>query len=248
MHRLLDKVYHKGELRRLDKKRDAVETMALDDVQTVERQARKLRRSADALFTAARRRVRGANTPTVSDGTTWVERAGPWAAPVSPSALCPLQNGAAFGSGLTVHRDGTIADFTLAQEIAQSDDGAPYWATLDGLEFDGTYLSFALAIPADVAASLTSGDVIGLSLDVLVERPVKAYGRLNLRQDPNTETVVRDLDLTRATTSVEFDLYYTELEPDQVSSAWVDVIFEHPGMNRFVFRDLYLSRRRRADA
>lgn len=248
MQRLLEKAYHKNEIRRLDKKRAALETMALDHVARLERQARQLRRAADALHIAACRRVRGATEPAVPDGTIWASRAGPWAAPVSPASLCPVPTGSTFGTGLSLHHDGKLADLSLVQETAQREGGAPFWTSLDCLDFDGSYLSLALSIPEEICTSLTAGDVIALSMDVLVERPTQAYGRLNLRQGPNTETIVRDLDLSRSQTSVEFDLYYTDLESDQISSAWVDVIFEEPKMNRLLFRDVYLSRRRRADA
>jgi hypothetical protein len=45
---------------------------------------------------------------------------------------------------------------------------------------------------------------------------------------------------------VEFDLAYSNLNEKRVESAWIDLIFESPQMNRVALRDLTLSRRRRA--
>ena len=51
----------------------------------------------------------------------------------------------------------------------------------------------------------------------------------------------------RSTVRVEFDLAYTKLNEKRVDRMWLDLIFDNPGMNEVILRDLTFSRRPRAE-
>ena len=85
-------------------------------------------------------------------------------------------------------------------------------------------------------------------MDVIVEleKPIEIFARLNIKNGPNTEQIVRELDLSQDQIVVEFDLAYSNLNERRVEGAWLDLIFEGPEMNQVVLRDLTFSRRPRA--
>lgn len=85
-------------------------------------------------------------------------------------------------------------------------------------------------------------------MDVIIEleKPIEIFARLNIKNGPNTEQIVRELDLTQEQTVVEFDLAYSNLNERRIEGAWLDLIFEGPEMNQVVLRDLTFSRRPRA--
>jgi len=73
------------------------------------------------------------------------------------------------------------------------------------------------------------------------------FERLNLRHGPNTEQIVRELDLSTREMFVEFDLFYTKFKEVRAQSLWFDLIFESPSMNQITIRDVSVIRRRRAN-
>lgn len=85
-------------------------------------------------------------------------------------------------------------------------------------------------------------------MDVIIEleKPIEIFARLNIKNGPNTEQIVRELDLTQEQTVVEFDLAYSNLNERRIEGAWLDLTFEGPEMNQVVLRDLTFSRRPRA--
>jgi hypothetical protein len=85
-------------------------------------------------------------------------------------------------------------------------------------------------------------------MDVIIEleKPIEIFARLNIKNGPNTEQIVRELDMTQEQIIVEFDLAYSNLNERRVEAAWIDLIFEGPEMNQVVLRDLTFSRRPRA--
>ena len=45
----------------------------------------------------------------------------------------------------------------------------------------------------------------------------------------------------------EFDLAYSNINEKRVEKIWIDLIFDNPGMNQVLLRDLTLTRAPRAD-
>ena len=82
---------------------------------------------------------------------------------------------------------------------------------------------------------------------VELERPIEIFARLNVQHGPNTEQIVRELPVVDRQMMVEFDLAYTKLNEKRVEKLWIDLIFENPEMSQVVLRDLFFSRRPRAE-
>ena len=80
-----------------------------------------------------------------------------------------------------------------------------------------------------------------------LEQPLEIFARLNVRHGPNTEQLVRELQIIDGRSMVEFDLAYSNLNEKRVERAWVDLIFEGPQMNQITLRDITFSRRPRAE-
>ena len=98
-----------------------------------------------------------------------------------------------------------------------------------------------------VGEGLKKEHIIRLTLIVDSERPQEMFARLNLRHGPNTEQIVRELDLSTREMYVEFDLFYTNFKEVRAQSLWFDLIFESPSMNQITIRDISIIRRRRAN-
>ena len=79
------------------------------------------------------------------------------------------------------------------------------------------------------------------------ENPIEIYARLNIQHGPNTEQMVRQLDLSDDVGLAEFDLAYSNINEKRVEKIWIDLIFDNPGMNQVLLRDLTLTRAPRAD-
>jgi hypothetical protein len=80
-----------------------------------------------------------------------------------------------------------------------------------------------------------------------MEKQGEIFARLNIKQGPNTEQIVRELPLGQDEVMVEFDLAYTKMNEKRVEQLWVDLIFENPQMNQIIIRDLTFSRQPRAE-
>ena len=78
------------------------------------------------------------------------------------------------------------------------------------------------------------------------EKPIEIFARLNIQHGPNTEQIVRELDLGEKNIVVEFDLAYSKLNEKRIGKIWLDLIFEAPDLNQIILRDLTFSRHRRA--
>jgi hypothetical protein len=79
------------------------------------------------------------------------------------------------------------------------------------------------------------------------EQPIEIYARLNIQHGPNTEQIVRQMDIRDDAGLAEFDLAYSNINEKRVEKAWIDVIFDNPAMNQIRLSDLTLTRAPRAD-
>ena len=232
---------------------DGIGGLSLRDVRRVRSDARALRREADRLFQAADGAMRApavsGSLPGTSSRTEWAKRITALAHPIFPKGYCPVQSGTRIADDISVHHDGSdLAALALRQERTfEANVLAPYGIACDCLDFDGTYLSFALSLEEEAVSRISPHDLLRINLTLEAETPVTAYGRLNIRHGPNTETMVREIDLRRPDALLEYDLFYTDMDVDQITGVWVDLIFERPAMNRFALREAVISRRRRAD-
>ncbi len=161
-----------------------------------------------------------------------------------------LENG--FGSGITgivltgtelaprvnLHHDGNDAEM----EIGARDGGLE----MGFGHFSGSFLSLALGMPEDGVRGLGRNDLVRIALHSRAAEPFKAYARLNLAYGPNTEQIVRMIDIGTDESFAEFDIFYSEFDPQRASDAWIDLIFNEPSGRRFTLSDVVILRRVRA--
>ncbi len=139
---------------------------------------------------------------------------------------------------VNLHHDASTAEM----EISAADGGL-------GLAFgafDGSFLSLALGLPEDGLRGLGRNDLVRIALRSESAEPFKAYARLNLAYGPNTEQIVRMLEIGNGESFAEFDIFYSEFDPQRASNAWIDVIFNEPSGRRFTLSDAVILRRVRA--
>nr|WP_306467284.1 DUF6478 family protein [Limimaricola sp. G21655-S1] len=174
-------------------------------------------------------------------GADWAWRPGPWGGAVGSTD--PVANATDLGCNVRLFHDAAQGEVWL--DRGTDDTGAmhPLQLGLDG--FDGGFLSLAIALPKGTLAGLERRHLLGLDLAWTARDMPRAYARLNLKQGPNSETLLRDLPRD-GVSGTEFDLWPLGIEPERVDTGWIDLIFEAPLPTRIEIRDLVVARRPRA--
>ena len=181
-------------------------------------------------------------------GTLWAIRPEPWDKPLRLEHGRAATNGDQIAGGVTLYFEAKEAKVFLRQSLSPQDSESAFALSLDIAEFDGEYVSLALGLPKDEIPNVQRTDLIRLDLSYGSTVPINAVARANIKIGPNIERITREIDRTRANPAVEFDLHYAELEAQEISDVWVDLIFERPSSNVITVNDLRLSRRPRAKA
>ncbi len=208
--------------------------------------ARKLRRILDEIERSGDGMTEAQSNPKAGlpSATLWANRPEPWSSPIKSTGPTPLSTASKIGADTTLYHDGKSGEVLAIQST--SSIGGPFELSLDIADFDGDYLSLALALPSDQIAKVQRDDLIRLDLSFSSTVPINALARANIKVGPNVEAVTRGVDKTRAKPFVEFDLFYVELDTQKITDVWVDLIFEKPRTNVVTIHDLRLSRRPRA--
>ena len=213
--------------------------------------ARKLKARLEAFLHAAEARlalpmIGNQAFPRPADAD-WAWRPELWSGPLPVQGLSSVRTKTLLAQGTTLYHDCPRAEMTLRQvRNLRESDLAAFGLQLDVFGFAGSYLSLAIDLPETAARGLTRQHLIRMECIVEMETPLEIFARLNIRNGPNTEQVVRELPLQQQMTYVEFDLAYTRLNEKRVEKVWLDLIFEGPRMNQVTLRDLTFSRRKRA--
>ena len=153
-----------------------------------------------------------------------------------------------LGHEVTLFHDCRHSELTLRQlRNTREADLAAFGLRMDVFRFDGSYLSLAIDLPEEASRDLRRKHLIRVETIVEREKPLEIFARLNIKNGPNTEQIVRELPLHEDEIMVEFDLAYTKLNEKRVERMWLDLIFEGPQMNQVILRDLTFSRRPRAE-
>lgn len=215
------------------------------------RKAHQLKRRIDVVNHVATSRltlpVIGSNAIRKPARTEWAHRPEAWAGPVTPSGVAAIRTKTRIGSELSVFHDCTRSELSLRQvRNTREEDLAPFGIRMDVFNFDGSFLSMAIEMPPDSVQGLKRSHLLRLNMIIETERPQEMFARLNLRHGPNTEQIVRELDMSAREIWVEFDLYYTQFNENRGDGMWIDLIFESPSMNQVVIQDITLIRRPRA--
>lgn len=213
--------------------------------------ARQLKTHLDELIHVADERLalplEGSTSFPKPHNADWAWRPELWRGPLPNPGMSAVQTRAMLGNEITLFHDCEFSELTLRQlRNLREQDLAPYGLRMDVFRFDGSFLSLVLDLPSGGVDGLKRTHLIRMDVIVELEKPIEIFARLNIKNGPNTEQIVRELDLTQEQTMVEFDLAYSNLNERRIEGAWLDLIFEGPEMNQVVLRDLTFSRRPRA--
>lgn len=221
-------------------------------LRSVRSRARALKRQLDRVLHETDNRLMlpmvGSAAMRLPAGADWSWRPDPWRARLPVTGMAEIGNRTEAGPGVTLFHDCRLSELSLRQVRNQREaDLAPFGLRLDVFRFDGSFLSLAIGLPAAAAEGLRRKHIIRLDTIVEVEKPLEIFARLNVKNGPNVEQIVRELPLGAQEVMVEFDLAHTQMNEKRVESMWVDLIFEGPQMNQVTLRDVTLCRRPRAE-
>jgi hypothetical protein len=239
-------------LRWWDRQSRVAKTLGFSELRDLRSKARRFRKRVNKINHIAASRltlpVIGSKAIKKPQGTEWAFRSEVWSGPVSPSGISSIASKSKIGNELEIYHDCAVSEMTLRQvRNKQESDLAPFGIQLDVFNFEGSFLSIAVQMPSHAVEGLKKEHIIRLTLIIDSERPQEMFARLNLQHGPNTEQIVRELDLSTREMYVEFDLFYTNFKETRAHSLWFDLIFESPSMNQITIRDISVIRRRRAN-
>ncbi len=253
MSSLIDAFLHKQVMRSLSRTADRAETLDLDTVRDLRVRARELRARINHVLYVSEERL---TLPTIGSNaiqrplhTDWAYRPEIWRGPVHPQGIVAAASKTQLGEELKLFHDCRVSELTLRQvRNTREADLAPFGLRMDVFRFDGSFLSLVIELPGDAVKGLERRHLIRLSAQVEVERPLDVFARLNIKNGPNVEQIVREIPKTDADdVFVEFDLAYTKLNEKRVERMWLDIIFEGAEMNQILLRDVALTRRPRSE-
>ncbi|WP_284163849.1 DUF6478 family protein [Frigidibacter sp. SD6-1] len=168
-------------------------------------------------------------------------------------AIAPPDGGAPgrkIGEELTLFHDCPLDLLSLRQTPNAAGDRAPTGLVLSVYDFQGSYLSLSLQLPAERFALTGSQHVIAVELALRSEAPQSFLARLNITHAGTTAQTNAGLNRQghgqgdRAL--AEFDLAALHLNERRIERVWIDLFVERPSMNRIAIADLVVSRRPRA--
>ncbi len=151
-----------------------------------------------------------------------------------------ILTGTELAKHVTLHHDGVGSNFAIrppAEGIGLD---------FEFEQFSGSFMSIAFGFPEKAAKSIGRHDLLRISVISSADKSFQAYARLNLRHGPNNEQIIRMIDIGDGESFAEFDIFYTEFEPNRASDAWIDLIINNPANCKFSLSDVVILRRVRA--
>lgn len=178
----------------------------------------------------------------------WAWRPQPWTHPVAPHGRVAFPSPATVDSKVTLYHDCPHPELSYRQVPNTRPASASRYAIgMDVYRFSGSFISLVLDLPEPSYAGLTLSHFFAIRLDIDLEQELEIYARLNLQHGPNTEQLVREMDVQGGFALAEFDLAYTQINEKRMEKIWLDLIFEAPKMNRMTIWDVVMTRAPRAD-
>lgn len=248
-----DSFLHRHVLRRWSRAVKEARTLDLENLRALRTRAREVRRRLNKALYIAEERLTlppiGTNAIQKPLNCDWAYRPELWRGPLDPGGMVAVDNNTEYGSELKVFHDCQISELTLRQiRNTRESDLAPFGLRMDVFRFDGSFLSLVVELPDEAVRGLERRHLIRLTTVVEVEKPLEIFARLNIKNGPNVEQIVRELPIGgEEEMMVDFDLAYTKLNEKRVERMWLDLIFEGAEMNQFILRDVALTRRPRSE-
>ncbi len=252
MGKLTDQVFFRRALARWDTVRARSQSVDLEELRGIRKRARTLRRRLDQVLHIADGRLAlpliGSSAIKKPLHSDWAWRPELWRGPVFPKGYAAIPSKTKIGEEIRVYHDCQISELTLRQlRNTRDTDLAPFGLQMDVFRFDGSFLSLVIDLPDSAVDGLKARHLVRLSCVIEMEKPLEIFARFNFKHGPNSEQIVRELDVKDGQVSVDFDLAYTNLNEKRLERAWVDLIFERPQMSQVILRDVTFSRRPRAE-
>lgn len=251
MGRILDRLAYRDTLRRWRRAARNADRTPLPDLRLQRNRARTLRTHLDRLIHIADGRLAlpkiGSSFFPRPHGTDWSWRPDLWRGPLDVPGSSAVPSNSRLDAQATLFHDCSQSELTYRQlRNTRESDLAPFGLRMDVFRFDGSFLSLVVDLPAGAADGLIRSHLFRVDLIVETEQPLPVFARLNIKNGPNTEQLVRQVPMDRSDTHVEFDLAYSNLNEQRIERLWLDLIFEAPEMNQVVLRDLTFARHPRA--
>lgn len=252
MGRILDQFIHRRVLGRWRKAAAQAAQAPVAELRQQRDQARSLRAHLDRLIHEAEGRLAfpqiGSTQFPRPTGTDWSWRPDLWRGPLAQPGIASAPRKAVIDGQVNLFHDCPRSEIALRQlRNTHEGDLAPFGLAIEVFGFDGSFLSLSIALPEDGAQGLTRQHLMRVDTLIDSEQANGVFARLNIRHGPNTEQVLRQMDLSGPSNAVDFDLAHLPLNERRIERVWLDLIFENPRMNRLVLRDLTLCRHHRAD-
>jgi len=116
--------------------------------------ARKLRRILDEIERSgdAFNQIQTDPKEGLPTATLWANRPEPWSIPIKATGPVPLSSGTKLAQDTTLYHDGKSGEVLAKQ--ANGEFGGAFDLSLDVADFDGDYISLALALPAEQIKSV----------------------------------------------------------------------------------------------
>lgn len=229
---------------------DRAHSMPARELQGLQRTARRLRRKLDLFVASSEAELipDGQSEILRPDQCDWAWRPEPWTDPRAPAGVVQVPSPHKLSDSVTLFHDCARSEITLRQtHTTDPTVSAAFGLLMDVYRFDGSFLSLVLSLPDAAISGITRNHYFSLRARIDRENPIEIYARLNVQHGPNTEQMVRQLDLTDDVGLAEFDLAYSNINEKRVEKAWIDLIFDNPAMNQVHLTDLTLTRAPRAD-
>ncbi|SLN38016.1 DUF6478 family protein [Ruegeria meonggei] len=252
MGRLLDRYIHRKVLERWRKAARDADDAPASDLRQQRDEARKLRSHLDMLLHMAEGRL---TRPLIGSeqfpkplGTDWSWRPDLWRGPLIRPGVASVPRKAVLDRQVTLFHDCKLSEIGMRQiRNTRDSDLAAFALTVEVFGFAGSFLSLSVELPPEAAQGLSKQHLMRVDLLLEAEHALEVFGRLNIQHGPNSDQVLRKLDLSAPSIAIDFDLAHLPLNERRIEKIWLDLIFENPGMNRVVLRDLTFCRHHRAD-
>lgn len=252
MGRILDRYIQGKVLSRWRKLAEEAQTTPLSLLRRQREHARTLRKHLDQVIHAADDRLTrpqiGSERFSKPIGTDWSWRPDLWRRPLARTGVASAPRKTRIDDQVTLFHDCRHSEIAVRQNRnGQERDLAPFSLSVEVFSFDGSFLSLSVEFPAEASRDLTGQHLFKMDALIDFERHAEIFARLNIQHGPNTEQVLRQLDMSGGESPLDFDLAHLSLNEKRIQKIWLDLIFDKPSMNRFVLRDLTICRHHRAD-